>query len=165
MKLKHFLWLALRDKIQSCEQLKLKGWVGSKNCLLCDNNETTDHIIFDCPMAIFVWCICRDALGWEACPGGFDDFFRLVGQVSKARLRVMTALLASICWVLWNTRNDMIFRSKIVYSPLHLSFQIVSYLMQWKVLGRADELAILDTLIEKLRMMNTRSGNGRAGIG
>lgn len=84
MKLKHFIWLALRDKIQSCEQLKLKGWVGSENCLLCGNKETTDHIIFDCPMATFVWCICRDALGWDTCPGGFDDFFRFVGQVSKA---------------------------------------------------------------------------------
>jgi hypothetical protein len=77
----------------------------------------------------------------------------------------MTALLASICWVLWNTRNNMIFRSKIVYSPLHLSFQIVSYLMQWKALGRADELASLEVLIEKLRMVNTRFGNRRTGIG
>lgn len=54
MKIKHFLWLALKDRIQAAEQLKKRGWDGSEFCQLCDVLETTNHILFNCDMARFV---------------------------------------------------------------------------------------------------------------
>lgn len=45
IKIKHFLWLASRDRIQSCEQLKKKGWDGSELCMLCNTIESTNHIL------------------------------------------------------------------------------------------------------------------------
>lgn len=56
MKMKHFLWQAMRDGIQSAEQFKKKG-EGSEKCLLCGTLESTNHILFMCPMASFIWCI------------------------------------------------------------------------------------------------------------
>lgn len=47
MKIKHFIWLGKRDKIQSAEQLKKKVWEGSEFCQLCGSSlETSNQILF-----------------------------------------------------------------------------------------------------------------------
>lgn len=165
MRMKHFLWLAMRDRIQSCEQLKQKGWDGSESCLLCDVKETTKHILFDCPMASFVWCICRDAFDWGVIPKNFDDFFLLINHMNHKMIRAMTALLAAICWVLWTTRNNMIFRSQLVYSPLTLPYQTISHISQWKALGRAGVPDLLESIAGKLKVVIAGIGGQRTGIG
>jgi hypothetical protein len=164
VKVKHFLWLAIRDRIQSCEQLKSKGWDGSENYLLCSNIESTNHILFDCPMATFAWCMCRDVLSWNTVPSNFEEFFLLINHNSNKNMRALTALLAAICWVLWTTRNNMIFRSQLVYSPLMLPFRITSYLLQWKVLGRAEEANRMMDLAEKMKIAAANTGSNRLGI-
>lgn len=165
MKIKHFLWLALRDRIQSCEQLKTKGWEGSELCVLCNSLETTRHILFSCPMATFIWCVCRDAFGWHSVPNSFEEFFSLIKHTSLKSFSTYLALLAAISWVLWTTRNDMIFRSRTVYSPLMLPFRIVSYMLQWRGLSHANEAALMEALTEKLKSAVTNVGATRAGIG
>lgn len=124
MKVKYFLWLALRNRIQSAEHLKKKGWNGSEFCLLCGHTETTNHILFQCSMDTFIWCACRDAFGWNVLPRDFEEFFLLSSSMNVDDFHAFLTLLAAICWVLWITRNNMIFRGKLVYSPLMLAFQI-----------------------------------------
>jgi hypothetical protein len=49
LKVKIFIWMAAHDRIQSGVQLKKKKWSGPKKCAACDELETTDHILFQCP--------------------------------------------------------------------------------------------------------------------
>ncbi|BAH92500.1 Os04g0177400, partial [Oryza sativa Japonica Group] len=96
LKIKHFIWLGLRDRIQASANLAKKGWSGSVLCLLCGEPETTKHIIFRCPMATFVWCLCRDVLGWDRIPVNFDDFFCLAQlRTVFKHMNVKLALLAA----------------------------------------------------------------------
>lgn len=76
LKVKHFLWLAIRDRIQSTSQLTKKKWGGEDSCTLCHSSEDADHIVFTCPLATFLWCILRDALDREPLPLLFNSFLK-----------------------------------------------------------------------------------------
>lgn len=166
VKIKHFLWLALKDRIQSAEQLKKKGWDGSEFCQLCGEVETTNHILFNCDMARLAWCICRDALGWSSIPRNFDEFFLLCNCCADdVSSNLLMSLLAAVCWNLWLTRNNMVFRNKLLYSPLTLPFQIISNLLQWRKLFRPDEEHKLEALAVKLKMVIADLRQPRAGVG
>lgn len=165
MKMKHFVWLARKDRIQSAEQLRKKGWGGSEFCQLCVALETTDHMPFACPMAVFTWCICRDALGWGVIPKSFDEFFMLCSSAPSSCSGVLSALLVAVCWSLWITRNNMIFRSKLLHSLLTLPFQISSFLLQWEALYHAKEVEELKKLVEKLKSTTLTIRDQRAGVG
>lgn len=106
-------------------------------------------------MASLIWCICRDALGWGVLPRSFDEFFRLCSNHIHLSSEALSALLVAICWSLWITRNNMIFRSKLLYSPLTLPFQIISFLLQWEALCRVKEKDEMKLIAEKLKMATT----------
>lgn len=74
LKQKYFLWLAMKDRIQTTEQLRQKNWEGSEACELCGVTENAQHVIFTCPMASFIWCFARDAFSWNFVPSSFDHF-------------------------------------------------------------------------------------------
>ena len=55
LKVKIFLWMAIHDRIHCGVQLKKKKWSGPEECFSCDRVETSDHILFQCPIAAFLW--------------------------------------------------------------------------------------------------------------
>jgi hypothetical protein len=74
LKVKIFIWMAVHDRIQSGVQLKKKQWFGPEECATCDKLETSDHILFQCPIAVFLWSFLRDTLGWTSSPTNCADF-------------------------------------------------------------------------------------------
>lgn len=126
--------------------------------------ETTDHILFQCPMASLVWCICRDAFDSSIIPRSFEDFYLINGSLGGDDLRVLLSLLAAVCWVLWSTRNNMIFREKLVYSPLSLMFQINSFLQLGRILSSKDA-ENFDKITRKLMDATSTLRQPRSGVG
>lgn len=97
--------------------------------------------------ALLLSCICRDACGWARLPQSFEDFFaRVIGNDSskKTRIRCMLLAVAAVCWLLWSFRNDMIFRCKLVSSPLAIPLRVICLLLQWKPLLKAEEIPTLE---------------------
>lgn len=162
-KQKHFLWLAIRGKIQSAVQLKKFNWEGSEFCQLCDRSEDAVHICFNCPIATFAWCVCRDALDWGRIPFNFEDFFRLYGFDTSKTSRLNTMILAALIWTLWSARNDMIFRNKLISSPLIISFRLIGFLLQWKILLKPEKAHDLE--MKTQAMQGVLVSLRRAGIG
>jgi hypothetical protein len=74
LKIKIFLWQVCDNKVQSAEQLRKRNWPGDLDCKMCGRPETTDHIIFRCTMAQFIWCVCRDGFGWPCSPVSVCDW-------------------------------------------------------------------------------------------
>lgn len=75
-----------------------------------------------------IWCICRDTLNRNTIPRNFEEFFFLCkGDTNQFSIRVTLSLLAAVCWNLWITRNNMIFRGKLVYSP-RTDYTFLNYL-------------------------------------
>ena len=46
---------------------------------MCDNLETTDHILVHCPIAVLLWSYMRDTLGWpKSCTCCSDVFVEVL---------------------------------------------------------------------------------------
>ncbi len=74
LKIKHFLYLAGRGKLPCAEQLVKRKWKGGDElCKLCKKTETSDHILFCCPLAVFAWCVIKEALCLRNRPVSFWD--------------------------------------------------------------------------------------------
>lgn len=69
LKIKLFLHLVGRNRLPCASQLIKRSWRGGDEfCKLCKKIETTNHILFRCPLAIFAWCITKEVLGLEKNP-------------------------------------------------------------------------------------------------
>lgn len=56
LKIKVFLWLLLRGRILTKDNMFKGGWrKGSLNCQFCDKSETIQHLFFECPIAKLIW--------------------------------------------------------------------------------------------------------------
>lgn len=110
MKVRIFLWQVHKYRIKSADQLKRKNWKGDEHCKMCGESEDANHIIFQCPIAVFQWAITREVLSWRGLPNNLEQFYELVGYTSRSQDRkTALLLLGAISWSLWLTRNDLIF--------------------------------------------------------
>jgi hypothetical protein len=55
LKIRIFMWQVFQDRLQTGQQLKMTKWDGSDQCYLCGKKENANHLLFHCPMAVFVW--------------------------------------------------------------------------------------------------------------
>jgi hypothetical protein len=55
LKIRIFLWQTIQDRLQTTHQLKNRIWKGKDACAICGSREDVDHLLFQCPMAKFVW--------------------------------------------------------------------------------------------------------------
>lgn len=85
LKVRIFLWMANHDRIQCGVQLKKKEWSGPEQCFVCDELESTDHILFQCPLAIFLWSFLRDCLSWPMTPTGGSSLFLEIVQKCRGK--------------------------------------------------------------------------------
>jgi hypothetical protein len=68
LKVKNFVWMIDRNRIQTMDNLGRKNWKGSKFCQLCQEEESVDHLMFRCPIAEFMWAVIRDGLNSSSYP-------------------------------------------------------------------------------------------------
>lgn len=140
MKVQIFTWMAFRYRIQSKTQLKKRRWSGLGECKLCGQEETTDHILFQCPIACFLWVFIRETFGWSVTPLGCDELcaFLKTGTSSKKR-KLVLFICAGALWSLWKIRNAHVFDNKMVTSPTLVIHKMVAMLRQWAPMARQKE--------------------------
>ena len=151
LKIKIFLWMVFHDRTQSAEQLKKRNWKGELNCMLCGVVETTDHILFQCPIANFLWSFLLDAFSWHSAPVSIQD---IVGKMSRGEKLCSKRLLIIICagamWSLWKTRNDMVFNAKLVKDPGVVVLKMLAFVRHWKMLQRGKDSPKLEEVVKLL---------------
>jgi hypothetical protein len=62
LNIKNFMWLVHRNRVQTANNLGRKQWKGSKFCQFCQGEESVDHLMFKCPIVVFMWAVLRDVL-------------------------------------------------------------------------------------------------------
>ena len=115
LKIQIFIWMVYHDRIQAAVQLKKRNWAGPVVCKLCGELETADHILFQCPIALFLWVFLKQTFGWAVAPRSFGELLENLLLNRKGRVRHLYLFLcAGAMWTLWKSRNDLVFNAMIV---------------------------------------------------
>lgn len=146
LKIKIFLWMLWQDRVQTGEQHKRRKGKG-ENCKYRGKLETRNHLFFNCHITQMVWVWVRVSLRWVKRP---TSDMMIADEVSTSR-SVAYAVIASIVWSVWKTRNDWVFNGNLIKSPKQITHKIMGFLSQWrKMLKKKDQL-LMDDVILKLQ--------------
>ncbi|OEL28686.1 hypothetical protein BAE44_0010295, partial [Dichanthelium oligosanthes] len=140
-----------------------RNWPGDIECKLCGILEITDHIMFRCVMAQFVWCVCRDAFGWSQVPDGVDNFQEtLLWLADKQTRTLLIFLFGCVSWSLWLIRNDLVFNNVVVSSPEVGVYRLISFMQRWSILSKGQQQvkAAIGRLQLQLSVLRQSEGAG-----
>jgi hypothetical protein len=57
------MWLVAQKAILTKENMIARKWQGDPGCYFCDEMETVDHLLFDCPISKVVWRVIAICFG------------------------------------------------------------------------------------------------------
>jgi hypothetical protein len=88
---------------------------GVYKILLCAEQETIQHLFFDCPIAQLTWGSVCFTFGIKKSEG-VEHLFVLGLEVFSSKQRNLVLIgLAAISWALWISRNDLVFQKSHYY--------------------------------------------------
>ena len=153
LKIKIFVWMCFRGRIQVTAELKKKGWPGDPICKLCGESETAAHLIFNCPLSHFLWWAIKETFGWDHPPASFDDFVDVALRIPGCGANFRGwAIFGAASWAIWLARNDFVFNNKLVSSPLSNLFSMSSLLNQWSCLLPARRETSWELMLEQVKV-------------
>jgi hypothetical protein len=85
-KIKIFIWLVVRNKILTKDNLKKRSWHGSSECCFCGGLESIEHLFFKCSIARFVWRVIQIALNLDFIPKSIGELCDRWLNKSKDRI-------------------------------------------------------------------------------
>jgi hypothetical protein len=145
------MWLIENDAILTRDNLARRGWQGDKRCNFCLENESINHLFFDCAMARYVWSLVAYVVGADCRPCSLDQFWVWAKQFLPRGGKFWYEGLSAICWALWRMRNKIHFEQKIVRSPTEIICLASSFISYWAELQLEEDKKKLDAGAEALR--------------
>ena len=143
------MWMTFRESIHSKVQLKKRNWAGQEECKLCGREESTDHLLFQCPVACFLWVFIKESLGWPLYPSRCEDLCVFLKSCKSRKTTLF--ICAGAMWVLWKTRNDWVFNNKLISSPNVLPHKIIGFLQHWIKLKATKDLIEREKTLGRLK--------------
>jgi hypothetical protein len=116
-KVSAFVWQLLHGKIATKENLAYRRIIdvnGDISCVLCgEENEADLHLFLYCEIAMLVW---MDVFFWLDIPFIFPQnllsIFHCLLEAGGKKLRNgMLMIGAAVCWILWRSRNSLLFEN------------------------------------------------------
>jgi hypothetical protein len=137
LKTKIFAWYLRRGIILTKDNLVKRNWQGSKKCVFCHQDETINHLFFNCQFARSIWSITQ--IGSTLYPpqsvaNFFGSWLNGVDRRYKTFIRVGAI---AIIWSLWLCRNDKIFHDTNS-SCLQVIYRSTALLRSWSLLQKPE---------------------------
>ena len=121
---------------------------GPEKCFVCDKHETTDHILFQCPIAVFLWSFTRDCLGWSMSPTSCSTLFLEIVERCRGKKQMVTLFLcAGALWSMWKSRNDVVFNKKVMTTPVALIYKTLMLSKTWRPLLKPKMKPMVEDMI------------------
>ena len=118
-KRKVFLWLAVRNRCWTADQLAKRNLPHLSLCPLCDQaEETIQHQLTSCVFAREFWFRILSPVGFQRCvPDNRDQDFagwwrKAAKQVPKEKKKGFNTLVILGAWLLWKHRNACVFEGE-----------------------------------------------------
>ncbi|XP_058777120.1 uncharacterized protein LOC131651476 [Vicia villosa] len=106
------LWLACNGRLATKDRLRKFGMLESDECCFCHNQETIQHLLFECHKSKAVWKEVLDWLQIQHEPLSWDAELAWITQICKRRKwrgRILVCAVAETIYAIWRLRNDTVF--------------------------------------------------------
>ena len=150
-KIKIFMWQAFRGQLPSSDQLHKRNDSIAVECALCNEQESSSHIFFQCHLARFAWICLRSWMGNQWNPSSFREVRVLLRSCSGRFRRVFWPIFSAICWVLWTTRNKFTIEHVFPKHPVNCLYNLLALLQLWKCLIKEEEVGDLEAALDKIK--------------
>ena len=131
-----FLWLLSKNKILTRDNLAKRQEVDTDSCLFCTEQETVQHLFFDCAVAQLLWSVVSQALNLK-----ISSFLDVGAKwLSNKKFAATNIICSATLWSLWKLRNEMCFQN-VGWMDLRL--------LLWMIVGMAQNCQILCPLDSK----------------
>jgi hypothetical protein len=97
LRIKIFMWYLHRGIVLTKDNLVKRNWHGSERCCFCSDNETTQHLFFDCHVAKFLWRLVHITFGLQPPTSFIHMFGTWLNGVSANLKRHMLLGASAIC--------------------------------------------------------------------
>ena len=100
-KIKIFLWLAMKNKILTAENLKKRGWEHPSSCVLCGKeDETVSHLFLSCQFSRQMWSSVRSKLNLDGLPDELQTLWTSwrMRLIPKEIRQGWDIYFAAFCW-------------------------------------------------------------------
>ena len=142
LKIKIFLWYLRRGVILTKDNLVRRNWQGSQQYCFWNENETIQHLFFDCRFTRMLWAIVYAAWGLPKPRNMSNMFESWLNGIPKDFKPLVLVGAAALCWSVWLCRNAVVFDNK-QSSFLQVIYLTTHWLRTWAILQRPSSQNIL----------------------
>ena len=135
LKIKIFLWYLRRGVILTKDNLAKRNWQGNQQCCFCHENETIQHLFFDCRFARMVWASVYAAWGIPKPHNMPSMCGSWLNGISKEYKPLVLLGAVALCWSVWLCRNVVVFDNK-KFSFLQVIYSTTHCLRTWAILQK-----------------------------
>jgi hypothetical protein len=112
-----------------------------KSCIFCSENETVNHIFFECCVSCQLWKNINEVL----CVKVGHDFESVANLwLSDKKLKLVNVCTTTVLWSLWESRSDMIFQGTRWLGMKRVLRRCVGTLRNWKLVLNTEEAGELE---------------------
>jgi hypothetical protein len=141
-----FLWVLSHNRLATVDNLNRKGMTKPVQCVFCEENESINHLFFECVVAREVWKYVSEYLGYKI--GG--DYLS-TKWLSKKKFYCANIISTAVLRGLWLIRNNMVFNAHVWLDVKLVLRRIWRLTMEWKVICVADKMEELERWVSSWR--------------
>ena len=139
LKIKIFMWFLHRKVILTKDKLVKPNWHGNQKCCFCEQDESIQHLFFDCQFARIVWRLIH--MSFSLAPSKtvtnlFGNWLKGISKLVPKNIRVGVYV---VLWTVWNMRNDLVFNKQKSISCLQVIPLITHSICRWSYLQPVDK--------------------------